>query len=71
VRMPATLPSSDAVEGGHGTGPAESRSDPGSDAGRSLAGAGLLVTAEPGGPTPDPAADAGLASGGIGTPADV
>ncbi|SDR79188.1 sensor histidine kinase [Agromyces flavus] len=70
VRMPLELPPVESreladTEGG-GSGPEERP--------RSLAGAGLLVAAESGDPSPDDAkagAASGLAPGGIGTPADV
>ncbi|MFE5671214.1 histidine kinase [Agromyces sp. NPDC056523] len=72
VRMPVDLPPIESHEpvhvesSGGGAGPEERQ--------RSLAGAGLLVSAETGDPSPDDAgagAASGLAPGGIGTPADV
>jgi signal transduction histidine kinase len=68
VRMPVTHEQLEAA----GAGPSVASSG-GSDDGidRSIAGAGLLVAAEQGDPAPDGPSEAGVPSGGIGTPADL
>lgn len=68
VRMPVTHEELEAAEAGPS---AVDAGDPDRAPDRSIASSGLLVAAESGAHAPDGPSEAGVGSGGIGTPADV
>ncbi|HEU4466637.1 MAG TPA: ATP-binding protein, partial [Agromyces sp.] len=68
VRMPVTHEQLEAAEAGPS---AVDAGDPDRAPDRSIASSGLLVAAESGAHAPDGPSEAGVGSGGIGTPADV